>query len=83
MPMEVKMYENCKLYILTKQGIQEIDPELVNVEFDNKRAIYKLKNNSADEIIVQAYNEKFASSKMLTILRLRREKDDRRNKPDN
>lgn len=76
MPMEVKMYENCKLYILTKQGIQEIDPELVNVEFDNKRAIYKLKNNSADEIIVQAYNEKFASSKMLTILRLRREKDD-------
>jgi hypothetical protein len=81
MPMEVKMYENCKLYILTKQGIQEIDPELVNVEFDNKRAIYKLKNNSADEIIVQAYNEKFASSKMLTILRLRREKDDRRNKP--
>jgi hypothetical protein len=72
--MEVKMYENCKLYILKKTGIEEIKPELVQVIFENNKAIYKLKNGSADEIIVQAYNHKFASSKMLTILQKRREK---------
>lgn len=77
--MEVKMYENCKLYILQKNGIKEIQPELVKVVFENNKPVYKLKNGSTDEIIVQAYNHKFASSKMLTILRKRREENDRGN----
>jgi hypothetical protein len=68
---EIKLFPNCKLFILDKK-IEEINKENVEVNFINGKPIYKLKENSSNEIIVQALNSKDASKKMLKILNSRR-----------
>lgn len=80
--MQIKLNEGCKLFILEKNGIQEIDVEKVNVVFLDGIPKYFLKNGIGNEVIVQSLNKKFASKKMLEIL-IKKNKSNERNKPNN
>lgn len=74
--MKVKMYLGCSLFIWRNFEIEKIDPDLVEVEFVDKKPVYKLKEPvDYDYYIVQARHEKKAVAKILTMHR-----NDRRDK---
>lgn len=80
--MEIKLIGTCKLFTLTKNGIEQISIDKVKMKFENSKVIYQLKEGDENQIVVQSLNAKFASIKMLTILNERRRKNDSENKRD-
>lgn len=66
--MQIKLNEGCKLFILSDNGIQEIEENKVGVNFKDGKPEYYLKGSEKKHIIVQSLNKKFASKKMLEIL---------------
>lgn len=69
--MKVTLYPNCKLYYFNRDNLDfgVIDENLVTVQIVNKTVFYSLiQNHKPNFLIVQALNEKIASSKFLTII---------------
>lgn len=66
--MEIKLVDGCKLYTLSKKGVEEVSLNDVTVSFFNGRPTYKLKEGDQEQMVVQAYNLKSASNKMLVML---------------
>jgi hypothetical protein len=66
--MQIKLNEGCKLFILSENGIQEIEENKVGVIFKEGKPDYYLIGSDKKHIIVQSLNKKFASKKMLEIL---------------
>ena len=66
--MQIKLNEGCKLFILSDNGIQEIEENKVGVIFNEGKPDYYLIGSEKKHIIVQSLNKKFASKKMLEIL---------------
>lgn len=70
--MKVILYSGCSLFIWRNNEVEKIDPDDVDVRFENKRPIYSLKSDpETDWMIVQAFNKKKAVAKLLTMLRQR------------
>lgn len=66
--MQIKLNEGCKLFILSDNGIQEIEENKVEVKFKEGKPEYNLKGSDKKYLIVQSLNKKFASKKLLEIL---------------
>lgn len=66
--MEIKLIDGCRLYTLSKKGVEEVSVDEVKVTFFNGKPTYKLINGDQEQMVVQAYNLKSASNKMLVML---------------
>lgn len=66
--MVIKLIDGCRLYTLSKKGVEEVSVDEVKVTFFNGKPTYKLINGDQEQMVVQAYNLKSASNKMLVML---------------